>query len=56
MLFPNSKKSRVIKPKIKLQPGNKESFGSNELLKQETINDYLRMTFNTILELEASCR
>ena len=57
MLFPNAKQTkRIIKPKQKNQKSGKESFGSNALLKPESINEYLKMTYNTILELEFGCR
>jgi hypothetical protein len=57
MLFPNSKMNkRPIKIKTKVQKAGHESFGSNTLLKPETIKDYLRMTYNTILELELGCQ
>lgn len=56
MLFPDSKKKRSVK-----QQSNKgmkvEMFGSNLLLKkQETLMDYLKMSLNTIKDIEKKCR
>lgn len=54
MLFPNSRKPRIPKPK---HVEHIDTFGSNMLLKnKETLRDYLRMSLNTITAIEKKCR
>ncbi len=56
MLFPRSKKKNT-RPKQQNGTIRVESFGSNLLLKQEnTLKDYLKMSLNTIKEIEHKCR
>lgn len=56
MLFPNSKKNNR-RPKQPVGNIRIESFGSNLLLKkQDTLKDYLKMSLNTIKEIENKCR
>ena len=53
---PRSKKKNT-RPKQQNGTVRVESFGSNLLLKQEnTLKDYLKMSLNTIKEIEHKCR
>lgn len=58
MLFPNSK-GRKVQQSGKKPNGRMtvETYGSNSLMKkQETLQDYLKMSMNTIKHIESKCR